>query len=204
MEPFCAVQSVADMDRISIREATIHDIAHILDHRRSMFDAMGERDTTRMEAMATVSESYFRSALEDGTYRGWLAEAGEGQVVAGGGIVISAWPAMPRAPQARRATILNMYTHPAYRRRGIARQLMTTMIDWLIAQGFCEVSLHASDFGRPLYEQLGLANKKLSRSEWLDLLSKNPILIKRPIVIRGNRAIIARHSSKANILMDLM
>ena len=155
MEPFCAVQSVADMDRISIREATIHDIAHILDHRRSMFDAMGERDTTRMEAMVTVSESYFRSALEDGTYRGWLAEAGEGQVVAGGGIVISAWPAMPRAPQARRATILNMYTHPAYRRRGIARQLMTTMIDWVIAQGFCEVSLHASDFGRPLYEQLG-------------------------------------------------
>src|SRR2546426_186392 len=48
-----------------------------------------------------------------------------------------------------------MYTDPAYRRRGIARRLMEKMVEWLIGQGFCEVSLNASDFGRPLYEQLG-------------------------------------------------
>jgi GNAT superfamily N-acetyltransferase len=143
------------MTGISIREASVRDLAHILAHRRSMFEAMGERGSARLDAMETASESYFRSALENGTYRGWLAEAGEGEVVGGGGIVISAWPAMPRAPQAQRATILNMYTDPAYRRRGVARRLMTAMIDWLTAQGFCEVSLHASDFGRPLYEQLG-------------------------------------------------
>jgi len=143
------------MREISIREATARDLTHILGHRRSMFEAMGERDTASLEAMQTASESYFRSALENGTYCGWLAEESEGQAVGGGGIVISAWPAMPRAPQARRATILNMYTDPAYRRRGIARRLMETMVEWLIAQGFCEVSLHASDFGRPLYEQLG-------------------------------------------------
>jgi GNAT superfamily N-acetyltransferase len=143
------------MTGISIREASVRDLPHILTHRRSMFEAMGERESARLDAMEIASESYFRSALENGTYRGWLAEAGEGQVVGEGGIVISTWPAMSRAPQARRATILNMYTDPAYRRRGIARQLMAAMIDWLVAQGFCEVSLHASDFGRPLYEQLG-------------------------------------------------
>jgi len=151
------------MSEIFIRQATARDLNHILGHRRSMFEAMGERDSASLDAMARVSENYFRSALENGTYRAWLAEASQGHVVGGGGVVISAWPAMPRAPQARRATILNMYTEPAYRRRGIARRLMWTMIDWLMEQGFCEVSLHASDFGRPLYEQLGFQPTKEMR-----------------------------------------
>jgi len=116
---------------------------------------MGERDNATLDAMQASSELYFRSALVDGSYRGWVAETADGKIVAGGGIVISAWPGSPHAPQARRATILNMYTEPEFRRRSIARHLMLRMLDWLERQGFVEVSLHASDFGRPLYEQLG-------------------------------------------------
>jgi hypothetical protein len=32
---------------------------------------------------------------------------------------------------------------------------MTTMLEWLRQEGYGTVSLHASDFGRPLYESLG-------------------------------------------------
>jgi len=142
------------MTDIVVRGATPADLPHILRHRRSMFEAMGERDNAKLDAMESESEGYFRSALEDGTYRCWLAETTSGEVVAGGGIVISPWPAMPRTPQPRRATILNMYTDPAFRRQGIARRLMTAMLDWLRQEHFFEVSLHASDFW-PLYEQLG-------------------------------------------------
>jgi GNAT superfamily N-acetyltransferase len=41
------------------------------------------------------------------------------------------------------------------RRRGVARQLMLTMIDWCRTQGFVQVDLHASKQGKPLYESLG-------------------------------------------------
>jgi GNAT superfamily N-acetyltransferase len=143
------------MKLISIRQATTADLPHILRHRRLMFEAMGEQDSVALEAMQASSETYFRSALQDGSYRAWLAEIDGGAIVAGVGIVISQWPGSPRVPQARRATILNMYTDPEFRRQGIARRLMLTMLDWLAEQGFLEVSLHASDFGRPLYEQLG-------------------------------------------------
>ena len=51
--------------------------------------------------------------------------------------------------------IVNVYTEPAYRRRGLARRLMIAMLDWLRQQGYGTVSLHASDYGRPLYESLG-------------------------------------------------
>jgi len=131
------------------------DLSHIVSHRRAMFEAMGEEDIARLDTMEAASAAYFRSALENGTYRGWLAETSERKIVAGGGIVISPWPAMPRTPQSRRATILNMYTDPVFRRQGIARRLMIAMLDWLSQEHFFEVSLHASDFGRPLYEQLG-------------------------------------------------
>jgi len=42
-----------------------------------------------------------------------------------------------------------------YRRQGIARKLMQSMIDWCRQQDFISVGLHASDEGRALYEQLG-------------------------------------------------
>ncbi|HNQ62027.1 MAG TPA: ArsC/Spx/MgsR family protein [Bacteroidia bacterium] len=40
------------------------------------------------------------------------------------------------------------------------------------------------------------ANKKLSNSEWIKVLVKNPILIERPIVIRDGKAIIGRPATK--------
>ncbi len=59
--------------------------------------------------------------------RAWLAAEGD-RVVAGGAVIISPWPAHPYDLECRRATILNVYTDPEYRRRGIARQLMQTII----------------------------------------------------------------------------
>lgn len=36
------------------------------------------------------------------------------------------------------------------------------------------------------------AEKRLSNDEWIKVLVKNPILIERPIVIKGNKAVIGR------------
>jgi arsenate reductase len=43
--------------------------------------------------------------------------------------------------------------------------------------------------------------KNFTEEEWLDVLLENPTLIERPIVIRGNKAIIARPPEK---LFDLL
>ncbi len=140
---------------VTIREAMLFDLVHVLRQRRRMFEDMGYRDPAALDAMEASSKTYFESAIGDGSYRGWLAETDDGEIVAGGGIVISRWPGLTSAPEPRRATILNMYTERVVRRRGIARTLMTNMMRWLREQGFHNVSLHASQFGRPLYEDLG-------------------------------------------------
>jgi GNAT superfamily N-acetyltransferase len=140
---------------IRIREATPHDLDHILHHRRQMFYDMGYHDAAQLDSMVATARSYFAQGLADGSYRAWLAEDGNRRVVAGGGIVTMPWPSHPRDPQTRRAMILNVFTEPDCRRLGLARKLMVTMLDWLRKENFGTVSLHASEYGRELYESLG-------------------------------------------------
>ena len=139
---------------IAIRQATLNDLPELLRHRRGMYEDMGHKDGSALAGMVSTSENYLQQALADGSFRGWVAEA-NGRVVAGAAILISPWPSHPYDQQCRRATILNMYVDPKFRRQGIARRLMHAMLEWCRMQGFVNVQLHASDQGRPLYESLG-------------------------------------------------
>ena len=142
-------------DKITIRAATVVDASTILHQRRSMFRDMGEGTADELDRMAAMTEPWLAQALSDDSYRGWLAEDGSGRVLGGGGVLLCPWPASPNDPGLRRAIILNVYTEPEFRQRGIARRIMGTILAWLKEQGFPSASLHASDEGRPLYEDLG-------------------------------------------------
>ena len=48
-----------------------------------------------------------------------------------------------------------VFVRPQYRRRGIARELMSRAIDWAREQGCVRVRLRTSEEGRALYEGLG-------------------------------------------------
>jgi ribosomal protein S18 acetylase RimI-like enzyme len=54
-----------------------------------------------------------------------------------------------------RAYLLNFYVDPAFRGRGYARELLETAVGDARRRGIKVVSLHASKFGRPLYESSG-------------------------------------------------
>ncbi len=93
--------------------------------------------------------------LRNEEYLGWLVEFEE-QIVGGGGIILRRLLPRPGSLQmSHEAYILNVYIEPAHRRRGAARLLTTTMIDWCRDQGIQRVALHASTEGEPLYKSLG-------------------------------------------------
>ena len=144
----------ASSSDLQIREATPADIPEILRQRRAMYEDMDYKEAAALSAMVSVTTSYLAKAIADGSFRSWLASV-ENRTVAGGAIIISPWPAHPYDLECRRATILNVYTDRDYRRRGIARQLLRTMIAWCKREGFARVDLHASPDGRHLYELVG-------------------------------------------------
>jgi GNAT superfamily N-acetyltransferase len=143
------------MERVTFRAATVEDVPLLVRHRRMMWWDMGRRDESALEMMEKGAREYFTAAVRDGSYRGFFAMNESGEVIGGGGIVISAWPGVLGQIEPKRAMILNMYVEHEYRRLGIARELMNMMIAWCKENGFLRVGLHASDEGRPLYESLG-------------------------------------------------
>ena len=137
-----------------IREGRRDELPLIVYHRREMFREMGYTDAQQLAELDRSSEEFFGQALAEGTYRAWWIDK-DGTVVAGGGVLILPFQPGPRDPRPERPWIVNVFTEPAYRRMGLARVLMTEMVEWCRVQGFTVVSLHASDAGRPIYAGMG-------------------------------------------------
>jgi GNAT superfamily N-acetyltransferase len=136
------------------RLATVVDAELIGHQRRKMFLEMGRPDDARMQAMFESFVPWVRPKLKDGSYLGWLVSEEE-RVVAGAGMWLMDFPPhwMDAAPL--RAYLLNFYVDPDFRGHGLAYALLKTTVEEARRRGIKVVSLHASKFGRPLYERNG-------------------------------------------------
>lgn len=136
-----------------VREATIDDVDVLIHHRIAMFRDMGRiLDTERLEREFS---RWLHANMPNGTYRAWLIEGEDGSVACGGGITVIAWPPGPQYMGHSLAFVYNVYTEPAHRRRGLARQLMDTIHAWCRSNGVTSLALNASRDGRQLYEGMG-------------------------------------------------
>jgi len=57
-----------------------------------------------------------------------------------------------------RAHLMNVYTKSEFRRKGISKRMVEMLIDEAKEKGVTEISLDATEIGRPLYEALGFEN----------------------------------------------
>jgi len=53
----------------------------------------------------------------------------------------------------------------------------------------------------PIYKELGLSEDKFSDSELIELMVENPDLLQRPIVERGDRAVLGRPTENVKELL---
>jgi GNAT superfamily N-acetyltransferase len=130
-----------------------------------MFQDMGRLPPGAFEELAAGARSYLAEALAGGEYVGWLASPADEpeMIVAGAGVQLRrALPHPVELPSGRvavaagrHAIVLNVYTEPAWRRRGVAELLMHEVLAWAREQRLDRLVLHASDDGRRLYERLG-------------------------------------------------
>ncbi|HEY6357827.1 MAG TPA: GNAT family N-acetyltransferase [Vicinamibacterales bacterium] len=148
-----------------VRSATLADRATIAHHRVAIFIEIDRMGPSRAEVLADATQAYLADAMPLGEYVGWLAApvATPSRVVAGCGVQVRNVAPFPwRFPKGgeviaagRQALIVNVYTEPEVRRLGLARRLLTTVVDWARTNRVDSLILHATPSGRPLYESLG-------------------------------------------------
>jgi ribosomal protein S18 acetylase RimI-like enzyme len=140
---------------LQTRKALAEDAGLIAAHRKAMFAAMGGTEDSVLETMRQSCEPWLRRMIAGGKYVGWIISDG-GAPVASAGLLLLDWPPHPLDPKGEiRAYLLNVFVESAYRRRGLARQLTETCIEEAHRLGIRVITLHASDAGRPVYDQLG-------------------------------------------------
>jgi arsenate reductase len=54
----------------------------------------------------------------------------------------------------------------------------------------------------PAYEQLGLGRREVADDEAIALMAEHPALLQRPVVVRGDRAVLARPIERVLELLD--
>jgi len=144
-----------------IRRATAQDADTISWHRARMFQDMGDVAGEAFEILRAEARVRLKQWINTGNYFGWLATpADEPQIiVAGAGVQLQ--KILPRPlnlstiGEGRQGTIVNVFTEPEWRRRGIARLLIKQIIAWSEHEQIDRLILHASEEGRSIYQKLG-------------------------------------------------
>lgn len=139
-----------------LRLATLDDMALITRQRHLMFADNGFGTPESLAAMDVESAAWLRRHLAAETYLGLLLSEEEGgEVLAACGIWLQDWPPHYLQHEPLRAYLLNFYTAPEARGRGYAKLLLDAAVNLSRDRGAKVITLHASRFGRPIYEAYG-------------------------------------------------
>jgi GNAT superfamily N-acetyltransferase len=146
------------VSEIRIRCGSADDFPAFLRHRRAMFIELGQDDPAKLDAMEAAFCPWAWERMQRGEFLLWLAEDADGTAAASAALWIRDWVPQPVDLSGRRAHVLNIYTAPAFRRQGLARRLMETLLAWCRENAIRSVTLRPSDAGRELYGSLGFVH----------------------------------------------
>jgi GNAT superfamily N-acetyltransferase len=150
----------------TIRQANLDDLKSLVELRLALLREVGNlNESSDLPALTDATHNYFTHKLPTGQFLAWVAEA-EGEVVACSGVVMFERPPVDGNLAGLEAFVMNIYTVPAWRRKGIATQLMQEVIQFVFGKtGAKRIWLHATDEGQQLYEQLGFVVVELPELE---------------------------------------
>lgn len=97
---------------------------------------------------------YYHRHMSDGTFVSWIA-VDNGRIVGTSGMSFVERPPYFGCPSGRTGILSSMYTDKEYRRRGIARELLSRVVQEARDYGCGTVQITASDMGVLLYSDFG-------------------------------------------------
>ncbi len=113
-----------------------------------------EEGATEDFDLVPALKDYYERHMADGTFVSWLAVDGD-KIIGTSGMSFVEKPPYFGCPSGRIGLLSSMYTNPDYRRMGIAKELLTKVVEEAKRYGCGTVQITASDMGVLLYTDFG-------------------------------------------------
>ena len=104
-------------------------------------------------------EDYYDRHMADGSFVSWLALDGD-KIVGTSGMSFVEKPPYFGCPSGKIGLLSSMFTDPGYRRLGIARELLSRVVEEAREYGCGAVQITASDMGVLLYTDFGFVRNR--------------------------------------------
>ena len=141
-----------------IRRVDCDDIAGMTSARIGYLTEMqGERPSDYKLELHRELQSFFQRSMLEGTFLAFLAEV-DSCAVSWGAMVLKKIQGDLNRSSYLEGDILNMYTLPAFRRKGISSRILEALLSEAKVVAVSKVALHCSKDGEPLYRKYGFTD----------------------------------------------
>jgi len=151
-----------DKEKVVYRRADIDDVADLVEYRvRFLNEQYNHPEDDKTETLRNSLLEYFSEAIPSSDFIAWVAEF-DGKIIGTGGMVVWKMPARYGGVESGKlGYLLNFYTVPEARRRGIGTRLLNKLIENAISLGLKYLHLHASKDGIDVYRKAGFVEPKM-------------------------------------------
>lgn len=119
-------------------------------------EMQGDRSEEYQQKLKKELNLYFSEALAENRVFAFLAEQ-NGEILSFGAMVLKKIPGDFNQSSYLEGDILNMYTVPFARRKGISALILQQLLNEALRRGISKVSLHTSKDGEKLYRKFGFS-----------------------------------------------
>ncbi|QNU65411.1 GNAT family N-acetyltransferase [Ruminiclostridium herbifermentans] len=137
---------------MDIRRAKLSDIDMLVENRLEFVYSIGNVEDK--EAFKRLTREYFQKHLEDNTLLSFIA-LDNGKIISSCILCIYQTLPTPSCLSGKAGLLLNVYTLREYRRKGLAYNLLSRLIEEAKALGLGKIHLDYTDDGYHLYKKLG-------------------------------------------------
>ena len=136
---------------IQYKKLTDNELDTFIDIR---IKQLREEDATEDIDLKPALRDYYERHMEDGTFVSWIA-LDEDKIIGTSGMSFVEKPPYFGCPNGKIGLLSSMYTSNEYRRKGIAKELLTRVVKEAENYGCGAVQITASDMGVLLYTDFG-------------------------------------------------
>ncbi|MDD3368537.1 MAG: GNAT family N-acetyltransferase [Lachnospiraceae bacterium] len=136
---------------IEYRKLTENELDKFMEMR---INQLREEGATEDIDLKPKLKDYYSRHMADGTFVSWLAMVGE-HIIGTSGISFVEKPPYFGCPSGRMGLLSSMFTAKEYRRKGIAKELLSKVVNEAKEYGCGTVQITASDMGVLLYTDFG-------------------------------------------------